>query len=679
MSNPSDRKRQIKIYQRTYSLPVLGDGKLDSLQAEICSGSQNLQRGYIESERTIEEKGFFTKKIIKKVVRQELKFEDRFVELDKLVKNYDAVIETLQNHQGEYQEFFENLADEIREIVTRKCADIANVEKERLEFERIARQENDGDLLQIAASQKTQILDTAKAIGYAAILMLKKLDLMSASLEKIANDQQTQRDVLESMFKKLSVQKRAYEIQLKINRLQAEAAELTKIAFNFENYMESFLGSFQTLLGNVAKVDKDLSGAMQEIKQIAEMAVSQQAGNLPMNDRSSQKILDFLVASDLKKDRLLDALENSRNANGEVEFDYRLKSANTETSLEVCLENIQTYVQHELSPVLEAKKAKEEQERAAAELRRQQILFNISISKGMRQEHAAAELRRQQEEQERAAAELRHQQEEQLALQILEAKKAKEEQERAAAELRRQQEEQLALQRQQEARERSQALFRELNLELVDIPSGSFTMGSNDYDDEKNPHQVTLKAFQMSKYPITQKQYQAVIGKNPSNFKRDENYPVECVSWHDAVRFCEELSKRIGQKVKLPTEAQWEYACRAGSTGKYCFGDDVSELGNYAWYNKNSAGKTHPVGEKLANSWGLHDMHSNVWEWCEDVWHENYNGAPTNGSAWLTGGDHSRRALRGGSWADIRCRSAYRYCYFAGISYYDFGFRVVVA
>ena len=612
MSNPSDRKRQIKIYQRTYSLPVLGDGKLDSLQAEICSGSQNLQRGYIESERTIEEKGFFTKKIIKKVVRQELKFEDRFVELDKLVKNYDAVIETLQNHQGEYQEFFENLADEIREIVTRKCADIANVEKERLEFERIARQENDGDLLQIAASQKTQILDTAKAIGYAAILMLKKLDLMSASLEKIANDQQTQRDVLESMFKKLSVQKRAYEIQLKINRLQAEAAELTKIAFNFENYMESFLGSFQTLLGNVAKVDKDLSGAMQEIKQIAEMAVSQQAGNLPMNDRSSQKILDFLVASDLKKDRLLDALENSRNANGEVEFDYRLKSANTETSLEVCLENIQTYVQHELSPVLEAKKAKEEQERAAAELRRQQ-------------------------------------------------------------------EEQLALQRQQEARERSQALFRELNLELVDIPSGSFTMGSNDYDDEKNPHQVTLKAFQMSKYPITQKQYQAVIGKNPSNFKRDENYPVECVSWHDAVRFCEELSKRIGQKVKLPTEAQWEYACRAGSTGKYCFGDDVSELGNYAWYNKNSAGKTHPVGEKLANSWGLHDMHGNVWEWCEDVWHENYNGAPTNGSAWLTGGDHSRRALRGGSWADIRCRSAYRYCYFAGISYYDFGFRVVVA
>jgi formylglycine-generating enzyme required for sulfatase activity len=587
MSNPSDRKRQIKIYQRTYSLPVLGGGKLDSLQAEIRNGSQSLQRGYIEREQNFEEKGFFGKKIIKKVVKQELKFQDRFVELDKLVKNYDAVIETLQTHQGEYQEFFENLADEIREIVTRKCADIANVEKERLEFERIAQQENDDDLLQIAASQKSQILETAKAIGYAAILMLKKLDLMSASLEKIANDQQTQRDVLESMVKKLSVQKRAYEIQLKINRLQAEAAELTKIALNFENYMESFLGSFQTLLGNVAKVDKDLSGAMNEIKQIAEMAMNQQTGNLPMNDRSSQKILDFLVASDLKKDRLLDALENSRNANGEVEFDYRLKSANTETSLEVCLENIQTYVQHELSPVLEARKAKEEQER-------------------------------------------------------------------------------------------SQSLLRNLNLELVDIPAGSFMMGSNDYDDEKSPHQVKLKAFQMSKYPITQKQYRLVMGTNPSYFEGDENCPVENVSWHDAVKFSEELSKKIGQKVKLPTEAQWEYACRAGSTAKYCFGDDVSKLGNYAWYDKNAGSKTHPVGEKLANSWGLHDMHGNVWEWCEDGWNENYNGSPTDGSVWLTGVE--QRALRGGSWDndDFACRSAYLIRIEADSRIIIFGFRVVV-
>jgi formylglycine-generating enzyme required for sulfatase activity len=219
-----------------------------------------------------------------------------------------------------------------------------------------------------------------------------------------------------------------------------------------------------------------------------------------------------------------------------------------------------------------------------------------------------------------------------------------------------------------------------VKLELVDIPVGSFSMGSDEYDDEKPIHKVTLPAFTMGKYPITQKQYMAVMGNNPSNFKGD-NLPVEKVSWDDAVAFCKKLSGIVGKTIKLPSEAQWEYACRAGSTGKYCFGDDVSKLGNYAWYNENAGSKTHPVGEKLANSWGLHDMYGNVWEWCEDVWHENYNGAPTDGSAWLTGGEQNTRALRGGSWYDgaINCRSACRGRNIAGNSYYTFGFRVVVA
>lgn len=110
-------------------------------------------------------------------------------------------------------------------------------------------------------------------------------------------------------------------------------------------------------------------------------------------------------------------------------------------------------------------------------------------------------------------------------------------------------------------------------------------------------------------------------------------------------------------------------------TGKYCF-----ELGNYAWYDRNSGRKTHPVGEKLANSWGLHDMYGNVWEWCEDVWHENYNGAPSDGSAWLTGGEQDRRSLRGGSWYDSPnyCRSASRYRGVTVRRFFNFGFRVVL-
>ena len=131
-----------------------------------------------------------------------------------------------------------------------------------------------------------------------------------------------------------------------------------------------------------------------------------------------------------------------------------------------------------------------------------------------------------------------------------------------------------------------------VKLELMKVIAGSFNMGSSKYNREKPIHRVNLREFFIGKYPVTQAQYQAVIGKNPSNFKGSQN-PVETVNWHDAVKFCEELSKKIDQKVKLPTEAQWEYACRAGSTGEYCFGDDVNKLVNYLWCRENAASKTH--------------------------------------------------------------------------------------
>jgi formylglycine-generating enzyme required for sulfatase activity len=136
----------------------------------------------------------------------------------------------------------------------------------------------------------------------------------------------------------------------------------------------------------------------------------------------------------------------------------------------------------------------------------------------------------------------------------------------------------------------------------------------------------------------------------------------------------------VRQTVKLPSEAQWEYACRAGSIGKYCFGDNVNQLENYAWYDKNSGNKTHLVGEKAANSWGLHDMHGNIWEWCEDIWHENYNSAPTDGTAWLKDGEQNRRSLRGGSYINlvIGCRSALRSRGNVDGRNLSIGFRVVV-
>ena len=192
------------------------------------------------------------------------------------------------------------------------------------------------------------------------------------------------------------------------------------------------------------------------------------------------------------------------------------------------------------------------------------------------------------------------------------------------------------------------------------IKGGTFQMGSNDYDDEKPIHSVTVSSFYMSKYEVTQKQWRDIMGTNPSHFKNCDNCPVEKVSWNDIQDFIKTLNAKTGKKYRLPTEAEWEYAAKGGQNYKYAGSDNI---GSVAWYGSNSGSKTHPVGQKSANGYGLYDMSGNVWEWCQDTWHDNYNNAPTNGTAWLTGGDNSRRVLRGGSWFNdgLNCRVANRF------------------
>ena len=220
-----------------------------------------------------------------------------------------------------------------------------------------------------------------------------------------------------------------------------------------------------------------------------------------------------------------------------------------------------------------------------------------------------------------------------------------------------------------------------LKLELVKVMAGSFNMGSDEYDDEKPVHRVSLREFFIGKYPVTQAQYQAVMGENPSNFKDAQN-PVETVTWHDAMEFCQKLSQKTGQKVRLPTESEWEYAAKGGNQSKgykYAGSDNLDEVGWYGYYD-NSGGKTHPVGQKKANELGIYDMSGNVWEWCEDVRHENYNGAPTDGTAWLVGGEQEGPIFRGGSWGDCvnHCRSANRFWGDTVERQWFLGFRVVL-
>ncbi len=214
-------------------------------------------------------------------------------------------------------------------------------------------------------------------------------------------------------------------------------------------------------------------------------------------------------------------------------------------------------------------------------------------------------------------------------------------------------------------------------LELVRIPAGTFTMGSPateaDRDDCEGPqHQVKIAhAFLMGKYEVTQAQYQAISGFNQALFKGNDKCPEECVSWTDAINFCEVLSKKSGRKVRLPSEAEWEYADRAGTTTVFWVGDDLSSTqANFNGrdpYGKGAKGphrdKTTPVGSFPPNAFGLYDTIGNVSEWCQDVYHDSYAGAPTDGSPWEANGDPEIRVYRGGAFDNDAnsCRSAMRF------------------
>ncbi|MEO0804613.1 MAG: formylglycine-generating enzyme family protein, partial [Cyanobacteria bacterium J06642_2] len=276
---------------------------------------------------------------------------------------------------------------------------------------------------------------------------------------------------------------------------------------------------------------------------------------------------------------------------------------------------------------------------------------------------------------------------------------------------------------QRHAEYRRETLSQGVSLDLVAVPGGEFVMGSPNAETGRDwygqwaeslkgvnveaQHKVKVPAFLMGKYPVTQAQWRAVsalpkvsqdLEADPSNFKGDQR-PVEQVSWDAAVEFCQRLSRHSGREYRLPSEAEWEYACRAGTSTPFHVGETITtDLANYRGTDWTYEGHTYPghyddgpkgeyreqttdVGSFPANGFGLYDMHGNVWEWCLDHWHENYEDAPTDGSVWPEGGEASLRLLRGGSWyvnPDV-CRSANRFRYARDYRGSDVGFRVVCA
>jgi formylglycine-generating enzyme required for sulfatase activity len=225
-------------------------------------------------------------------------------------------------------------------------------------------------------------------------------------------------------------------------------------------------------------------------------------------------------------------------------------------------------------------------------------------------------------------------------------------------------------------------LTNSIGMQLKLIPAGEFLMGSpageeGSSGDEGPQHRVQItKPFYLGVHEVTQAQYESVMGKNPSLFKGSD-LPVEQVSWDEAKEFCQKLSARENRTYRLPTEAEWEYACRANTTTAYNFGNETSQLGGSAWFDGNSDRKTHSVGAKRPNAWGLYDMHGNVWEWCED-WYDGgyYAKSPSEDPTGPATGSY--RVYRGGCWGGSasRCRSARRYGVVPGFRFNFLGFRV---
>ncbi|MFN7568214.1 MAG: SUMF1/EgtB/PvdO family nonheme iron enzyme [Microcystis sp.] len=584
----ADETAKIKLYRKTYQLPQLNRPDLLVLQDQIQERQQLIKTG-----KRVRNTWLGLRK-----KEEPLNFEETFQELERLVKDYNQLIRFLTDHKDEYRRFFQSLTEEIKEAVAVKCQKLAETERKRQSLENSIGSAELRDTLRL---QKQQIFRTVILVGRASLLMLKKIDLISESIQKLAEDQDTQKQVFSKMIGELNGYKQVYQLQLELDSLEKEAIEMAKVAINLEQYLKPIIGQFQGLIDRVATIDGELSRSVSEVESLVQNILSSESAvSFRKNENLSASLLNFLVTSEEKRGRLASALERAEQEGWQW---TEVEIPDEEIELETAIQRINDHVIERVrdfstSVVGDSPIPPQTQPETAPG---NKTSFTENLAKGV-------------------------------------------------------------------------------TLEMVNLPAGKFLMGSSERDNEKPPHQVKVNSFAIGKYPITQAQYQAVMGNNPSRFKNNPQNPVESVSWDDAQAFCQKLSQITGKTYRLPTEAEWEYACRAGTTTRYYFGDNDNQLGDYAWGRENSNRTTHPVGQKKPNGWGLYDMSGNVWEWCEDDWHDSYAGAPDDGTAWIDNDNRSQsqKCLRGGSWYYIPNfrRSASRDWYNPDIHIHVNGFRV---
>jgi formylglycine-generating enzyme required for sulfatase activity len=612
----ADETAKIKLYRKTYQLPQLNRPDLLVLQDQIQERQQLIKTG-----KRVRNTWLGLRK-----KEEPLDFEETFQELERLVGDYNQLIRFLTDHKDEYRRFFQSLTEEIKEAVAVKCQKLAETERKRQSLENSI---GSADLRDTLRLQKQQIFRTVILVGRASLLMLKKIDLISESIQKLAEDQDTQKQVFSKMIGELNGYKQVYQLQLELDSLEKEAIEMAKVAINLEQYLKPIIGQFQGLIDRVATIDGELSRSVSEVESLVQNILSSESAvSFRRNENLSASLLNFLVTSEEKRGRLAIALERAEQEGWQW---TEVEIPDEEIELETAIQRINNHVIERVGNFITS-------------------VVGDSPIPPLPQPETALDNKTPSSPSDWMIASKSAQ-----PKTLLDNKTSF-----------------------------IENLPNGVTLEMVNLPAGQFLMGSPDSDSdaqsrEKPQHQVKLNSFAIGKYPVTQAQYQAVMGKNPSRFKNNPQNPVEKVSWDDAQAFCRKLSQITGKTYRLPTEAEWEYACRAGTTTRYYFGDDASQLGDYAWYDGNSRYKTHPVGDKKPNAWGLYDMSGNVLEWCEDNWHNTYENAPRDGSAWLIN-DNDYYIVRGGSWFinPTYCRSASRYDndwrdYISSLS----GFRVV--
>jgi len=599
----------MQILDHTYTLPEIANEQFRQLQEQVHARQRLIREGVKSQSRWW---GLIPRAPVA------LSEEERFRELELLVRDYDTIIAGLKESKDAYEVFFTQLATGVKQAVRRKSDEIRHLEQERTALHQSAVSQQDRALEQWAIQSEEQLRQSVQLLGQAALLLLKKLMLCQEGIKKLAEDQALQQQVLSQLVGQLKTHRRAYFLQKQIDRVIREVAQMAEVALNFEQVMRDHFGPLQGLLEQVVHADESLHKAVAEIEAITGQMLRQSLVPWSSSEAFDLRLLHFLTASTLKRERLTEILERIERQDGTEEaLDVELATSGSPAiSVQEALNNIELLIDLRLTPLVPDPLLSE----TAPELPSTSETRDSSVT-GL-----ATAVRSKPDPQLPSTSE--------------------------------------------------PLLINSIGTEFVLIPAGTFIMGS-ELGDARPAHQVTIsQPFYLGKFPVTQTQWVAIMQTNPSRYQ-GEHHPVENVSWEEVQQFIRRLNAKEGSRFyRLPTEAEWEYAARAGSTTAYCFGKNAKQLREYAWYKANSHGKTHPVGQLKPNACGLYDIHGNVWEWVQD-WYGTYPTGAVRDPRGASSG--SSRVRRGGSWSTGAgsCRVSKRDAVVSSSHLSSLGFRLL--